>query len=66
MKVKLHGINEMKRKIKLTLGYVCYRIVLTDFLDFFQKDHSDSLRFKIYLWFVGWAGYYAYDPMHNH
>ena len=55
----------MKQKFKLALGYVCYKIVLTNLLNWLSKNHWKSLRFKIYLWFVGWAGYYANDPMHH-
>ena len=54
-----------KRIFKLALGYVCYKIVLTNLLNWLSKNHWKSLRFKIYLWFVGWAGYYANDPMHH-
>ena len=50
---------------KAYLGYLCYKILLTDWLDPLYKSHLESFKFKIYLWFVGWAGYYAYDPMHN-
>lgn len=58
-------MKDLEMLFKLSLGYVCYKIVLTDLLNYFIKGHSESLRFGVYLWFVGWAGYYAYDPLHN-
>ncbi|BAQ85988.1 hypothetical protein [uncultured Mediterranean phage uvMED] len=55
----------MKDKFGIFFGFVCYKIILTDLLNYFYKGHLESLRFKIYLWFVGWAGHYAYHPMHE-
>ena len=55
----------MKNKFEILIGFVCYKILLTDYLDFLFKSHSESFLFKIYLWFVGWAGHYAYHPIHD-
>tara|TARA_Y100001938_G_C8016458_1_gene392865 strand:+ start:758 stop:949 length:192 start_codon:yes stop_codon:yes gene_type:complete len=55
----------MKHKFSMILGWFCYQIITRDFFDFLYKGDEKSLGFKVYLWLVENAGYYAYDPSHN-